>query len=361
MIFRVPSYYKKFHCIADQCKDSCCIGWEIDIDDDTFDYYKSIEGDFGARLKKHMVSEDVNSFLLQENGWCPFLNKQKLCDICIELGEEALSEVCTEYPRFTVTYGNVMEKALSLSCEEAGRILFSETEKTVFDEMEMPDLWDEEEEDVEEELQLFREHLEEYRDEAIRILQDRTRPVTERAGEYLLFCEQMQQVEHKSGENRQVDLEMDLWDRIAAFEELEVLNEEWTDAIEEVKTFYRAHSWKDAWQEYRTSDAYHEIWYEHLLVYFTFRYFMKAWYDGNLLTKAQFAIASYMMIRDMDVVRYYKNNRQFLLEDRIDIARIYSKEVEHSEMNLALLEEDFSFEDEFFVKHMLHQLEETEK
>ena len=90
MRLRVPSYYKEFRCIADRCQDSCCIGWEIDIDEDTFSYYKSVEGAFGERLRSHMVSEDVNSFTLKENGWCPFLNSKKLCDICIELGEEAL-------------------------------------------------------------------------------------------------------------------------------------------------------------------------------------------------------------------------------------------------------------------------------
>ena len=35
MILKVPSYYEKFHCIADQCKDNCCYGWEIDIDEGT--------------------------------------------------------------------------------------------------------------------------------------------------------------------------------------------------------------------------------------------------------------------------------------------------------------------------------------
>ena len=76
MILRVPSYYKEFRCIADKCEDSCCIGWEIDIDEDTFSYYKSVEGDFGRRLKEHMVSEDVNSFILREIVWCPFLNEK---------------------------------------------------------------------------------------------------------------------------------------------------------------------------------------------------------------------------------------------------------------------------------------------
>ena len=35
MIFRTPDFYRDFHCIADRCSDSCCIGWEIDIDPDT--------------------------------------------------------------------------------------------------------------------------------------------------------------------------------------------------------------------------------------------------------------------------------------------------------------------------------------
>ena len=30
-----PEYYKQFQCIADKCTHSCCIGWEIDIDEIT--------------------------------------------------------------------------------------------------------------------------------------------------------------------------------------------------------------------------------------------------------------------------------------------------------------------------------------
>ena len=50
MILRVPSYYKTFQCIADKCEHSCCIGWEIDIVEDSYDYYMGIEGAFGERL-----------------------------------------------------------------------------------------------------------------------------------------------------------------------------------------------------------------------------------------------------------------------------------------------------------------------
>lgn len=55
-----------------------------------------IEGAFGERLKEQTVTEDEeHSFVLRKNGWCPFLDQNKLCDIYSELGEEALCEVCT--------------------------------------------------------------------------------------------------------------------------------------------------------------------------------------------------------------------------------------------------------------------------
>ena len=53
MIIKMPSYCKNFQCIADKCRDNCCIGWEINIDPTTAEYYKSVGGDFGNRLKEN--------------------------------------------------------------------------------------------------------------------------------------------------------------------------------------------------------------------------------------------------------------------------------------------------------------------
>ena len=129
MILRVPEYYDEFSCIASRCKDSCCAGWEIDIDDETYEYYRSVEGPFGDRLRESMfVAEDGGyRFKLKGPKRCAMLNDNNLCDLYTALGEEALCEVCTEYPRFSLVYGQVEQKALSLSCEEVGRILFGRT------------------------------------------------------------------------------------------------------------------------------------------------------------------------------------------------------------------------------------------
>ena len=39
MIIEYPDYYEKFKCVGGDCKDTCCAGWEIDIDEETFYYY----------------------------------------------------------------------------------------------------------------------------------------------------------------------------------------------------------------------------------------------------------------------------------------------------------------------------------
>ena len=89
MILKVPSYYEKFHCIADQCKDNCCYGWEIDIDEGTMDYYRSLGGELGKEITSHIKAGEENTMIMREDGYCPFLNEKKLCDICIKMGEEA--------------------------------------------------------------------------------------------------------------------------------------------------------------------------------------------------------------------------------------------------------------------------------
>ena len=39
MLWYVPHIYGDFHCIATACKHNCCIGWEIDVDENAFEKY----------------------------------------------------------------------------------------------------------------------------------------------------------------------------------------------------------------------------------------------------------------------------------------------------------------------------------
>ena len=38
MKLRVPDYYKEFRCIDKDCTDTCCAGWEVDVDEEAYAY-----------------------------------------------------------------------------------------------------------------------------------------------------------------------------------------------------------------------------------------------------------------------------------------------------------------------------------
>ena len=395
MILRVPDYYGDFQCTAGWCKDSCCIGWEINIDEDTAEYYESVPGEMGDRLHEAMYeNEDGDiSFRLGRKKRCPFLNEGNLCDICIHLGEELLSEVCTEYPRFSLWYADVQQKCLSLSCEEAGRLLFSRETPVEFVETEFPgevdfeeydvtvhaaktrdsEYWtetdvdwgtDEENQEVAQEKKNF---LEQVQTEIIAILQNRTISIEERMKQYLSYLSWIQEKINRTnidaGESlayTDEELEEDVpildfailnpnYDehakRMEIFRELEVLDEEWETVKTHMQDKLSAATYHDLSLAFFDSKSYLETDYENLLVYFTFRYFMNSYYNLDALSYGKLAVVFTLMIRDMDILCFEENGGAFSRVDRVDTARIFSKEVEHSEENVEYVREELMFLD----------------
>lgn len=130
MNYRTVSYYNEFKCIGGACEDSCCDNWEIDLDDGSLKLYMSQKGEFGKRLKKCTRVKD-KQFIL--NGTrCPFHNDDDLCDIFIEMGEEALCQTCTNFPRHIEEFDDLKEVSLTMSCPEASRIMLAKKDKMTF-------------------------------------------------------------------------------------------------------------------------------------------------------------------------------------------------------------------------------------
>ena len=103
LIQRVPHYYKAFHCIASDCRDNCCVGgWEIDIDEETAQYYLSMEGEFGDRLRNSITRTDEYCFRLKD-GKCPFLTAK----VCVRFIRWCLVKIngcclCTQFPLYGI-------------------------------------------------------------------------------------------------------------------------------------------------------------------------------------------------------------------------------------------------------------------
>ena len=186
MTYDYPSYYSQFHCIGGSCPDSCCIGWEVDIDEETCDYYKSLKGPFGDRLRAHIKEDGTDRYFpLCEDGRCPFLNRENLCDIITQLGEESLAQVCMEYPRYFLEEGGFEQIDLSLSCMELGRIFFEDPDPIEYIREEMPDT-DADAEPIPDTAPDGRlAHVLDIRDDCIAILEDRSRTLADRFLEVL--------------------------------------------------------------------------------------------------------------------------------------------------------------------------------
>lgn len=120
-----PSYYDQFHCIASACTDSCCHQWEIQVDDAAADYYRSLPGALGDKLRSALTEEDGETCFINENGRCPMWRDDGLCSLQAQLGEQALCRTCREFPRLRHDFGDFAELGLELSCPEAARLILS--------------------------------------------------------------------------------------------------------------------------------------------------------------------------------------------------------------------------------------------
>ncbi len=115
-----------FKCIGSKCVDSCCTGWDITFDQGTFENlsqdpgFKKTMGDY-AFINDEGSLPNINYGIisLAEDESCPFLDKDALCMVQKERGEEGLSNVCALFPRYYNTVDGVFEESLSLACIEA--------------------------------------------------------------------------------------------------------------------------------------------------------------------------------------------------------------------------------------------------
>ena len=301
-----PDYYESFKCIASDCKNSCCVGWEIDIDDFTLEYYNSLDTTFGKRIRDNISFEgDAAHFCLDKNERCPFLNKNNLCDIITALSENALCDICADHPRFRNYLSERTEIGVGLCCEAAATIVVRQKEKTKLVTLET-DFADDILTQEEEKLLSLREKL-------FEIIQTREESLEKR----------IEKVRNFAGIKKK---ERTPQKTVEFYLSLERLNEDWGKLLENA-VCNMADKGALKWQ----SDE--EIAFENLLHYFIFRHLTGAAEDGRVSERLSFALESVEFIMLLCALK--KSEKGILLvEDIENFARMYSSEVEYSEENL---------------------------
>lgn len=129
--YRQPKFYRDFHCMGGSCPNSCCAIWRIDWTKEEVEKLKSAECSPELRqlIETSFIAHKDTSDLLcidinpKTKFDCPFLDKDRMCRIQRELGEEYLSYTCTVYPRTTFYSNNVMYRTCSASCYQVLKTL----------------------------------------------------------------------------------------------------------------------------------------------------------------------------------------------------------------------------------------------
>lgn len=381
MKVRIPHFYDEFCCTGSACPDTCCIGWLIEIDDDAYNRFMKMEGEFGERVRKNIITrEDGRFFALNHDGRCAFLNEDNLCEMVIRMGDEALCSLCDNYPRVGVEFGDLRELCLSISCPEVSRLILSSREPICFGE------WYKEEEAAGKDYTkdwVFQALLE-ARDVLFGILQNRELSVKDRAVLFLMYASQIQNTIDNEKTDRLPDIASKFSDTkyiercllsvkqgnaesvkgfleelFGFIEGLENINEKWILLLKQTADRIREHEAEELEQtgwEFAVYYRGEEYVYEHLMVYYVYRYFMKMIFDGDLYSKAVMCIVTLICIREMNITCWYHKDRQFNIEDQIKINYLYSKEIEHCEENLTGLYDEFWDNEIYQPKNLIENL-----
>lgn len=366
MLYTVPDYYNEFKCTADKCKDTCCAGWQIVIDEDSMEKYRKVKGDYIWKVMA-CVDWETGTFRQDNEKRCAFLNEQNLCELYKNAGADSLCKTCRDYPRHIEEFEGVREISLSVSCPEVARILMERITPVEFitreesDEVETEDFGDFD--------PFLFSILEDARKEMIAIIQNRELPIKVRAVLVLGMAHDMQGrinrsdmfecskvIEKYTSEKAKTFVKNHLAQKDRVIEEkvtremfeklyeLELLRDDWSDILhrtQDMLFFTMQENYADLrrdFVEWKKENPNIDIHLEQIFVYFLFTYFPGAVYDGGVFAKAQMAVYCTWMVELFWMARWLMNGKQLSLEEMTELLYRFSREVEHSDINLTKLD-----------------------
>lgn len=313
MILTFPTFYRDFKCIANRCTDSCCIGWEIDIDSATYDKYRLMPEAFRKNIA---VCDGGAHFVLTKDERCPFLQRDGLCKIILENSEDMLCDICREHPRFYEWYGEYKDAGVGLCCEEAVRLLLESEKALEYETVETQEISDD---DTPEDIckSVF-----ELRKSLFSIINDRS----------LTLSDRIERCFSKIGV-KDVDAPCSadafLAECVEIAKEMSPFDELWGKYILSLEAL----DFQEVKERINKVLSENQIRYEKSLSYFVFRHFIKACFDGDLL--AHFKLAVIMLIFELLI--------DCVNDDLFFNTRYLSKQIEYSEENIDALTDECCF------------------
>ncbi len=296
----IPDYYSKFVCIADKCRHSCCVGWEITVDSDSMKKYIAYSTEYPI-IESIEYNGSEYCFRLDNDERCPHLDESGLCRIILNMGEGYLCDICREHPRFYSRVGDRIEAGLGMVCEAAAElILTSDT------------------------LAPLREAAEERAEDSVLVpAVDGAAILSARAEITDIISDKGRSLEYKLRRiSEKFSIPGDIhtpeeW--ISIFKELEILDTGWQELLD--------NAMPDA-----PISAEAEQYLERLLQYLIYRHLSGSDSYENMRARIGFSILGVRLVNAV-----LAGIGRWDLSTVIEVARMYSSEIEYSEENTAEL------------------------
>lgn len=340
-----PEFYKNFKCAADRCLDTCCKDWDVVVDDESYEFYSKVSGEFGEKLQSNMkIDDDGDRVFIFENRYCPFLTRNGLCDIQIRFGEEHVCDTCRAFPRISQDYTEFVEYMLSIACYEACKLVIGKSNK--FDCIEAFMVQNQDNGYSSD----FMNFLLKARELTANIFRSDKSKFSKQLKECIAFTEYVQAlIDDEIFDIAElynfeyIETESEGKSRGFVFDmhrNLDVMNKKWIDTLCS-SAEYVLNETEDTDGEYRN-----------LALYYIYRYYLTAIDSYDIITTVKRIYCAYVTCSAMTAMCHAENE----FERRAMIINKYSKEVEHSFENRDYLMEEFEMNPDFSSENILKTL-----
>ena len=363
MIIRSLALFDRFKCAGSACKDTCCVRDKLVLDNKTYFEYQRViaKGDaFGRRMVASISERNgVASFRMRDNGECPFLMRNGLCELYVRLGPERICETCRKFPTFAKEYGNYREIGCSFSCPEVLRLVLThpenfairvrenDTEPVTFSNLNaklLPLIYP-------------------VRDRFLEIAQDKRNTLRKTATVLLKLAAEVQNAIDRKAYDELASL-------IAPFEAGDpmggITGEEPDAAVREVlfEKLLKLHTkleYKKPENAARIAAAYktvrsesfeerrareldfawymnHRVYeYRKWLFYLLHRDLLDVVFDGKFYSRVRFAVLSTLCLFELGSLEWKSRDKQFTPQNQEEVFRSYAREVDDNPKNVARL------------------------
>ncbi len=311
-------------------------------------FITKLHGAFGDDLRKNINFTPPAHFILNKNKNCPFLNDKKLCEIYINLGPKSLCKICAEHPRYYEWFDEIKECGIGLCCEEAARIILSQTEPFSTYEFEIPY------EDFDEYDNELYSYLYNSRNKIISYLDNSSLSFNSRICDVLWYGYMIQQnIDSNLLDDEDIfsvncysqsNIQSMMQSILEFFLTLEPNSTNWIDYLKNCILVYNESI--DRLRDFEISHPEIFKYLQNISIYFIWRYFLKGTFDCDILSKVKLMGISIIVLKCLFFCKWVQTDN-LTLNDCIEITKKYSEEIEYSDENLFSLA-DASYELEIF-------------